>query len=316
MTVVRIEAGTLRSGVKVATDLHGPGLPAAFHILAHHQPRTATARGEMNKVAVALERGPLVTGDKDLTARAVVLATRQVHEHGLGRLTVFRPARTKMCAEVLIEFDLADARRRRPVPLLHTRRHKPPVGRETEAVRITEPSGENFELVATRDAAHTLIPRRKVPPPLGIPLQPNDEVVSARRGLHDVRHTLVKIRFIIAIKIVQAGQLIAPQHIQLVLHHLHPERLIQPGREAFPAQLLQFFVDALHEPHFAGHGGNRCGAVAEEVVRRDEEQRTMRILERDGDPVRGKRCLRSEFAPRLDPSGPLGRATERLLFQA
>ena len=112
----------------------------------------------MHEVVVAFERSPLFSSDEDLTARAVVLATRQVHEHRLGRLPILRTARPKVGAEVLIELNLEDGRSGCPVSFLAARGHKPPVDRKPKAIRIAETGREHFELVAPCDAAHPLIP--------------------------------------------------------------------------------------------------------------------------------------------------------------
>jgi hypothetical protein len=306
MTVVRIEARTLRPGVEVAADLVCCGLPATFDVLPHDQPRTAAAGGKMDQIAIAFERGPFVAGDECLAAGAVVLATREIHEHGFGRLAVLRTACAKVRAEIVIELDLADGGRGCPVAFLPAGGDEATIRRDAEAVGIAEAGGEHFEFVTPRDAAHALIARGEIPAAFFVGFESDDEIVPARGGLHRIRHALVEIGFVIAIEIVQTGDLIATEDVELVLHDLHAQRLIQAGGEAFPAQLLQLFVDALHEPHLACHRRDGRSAIAEEIMRRDEEQRAIRILERDRDAIRGEGRLRAEFAFGFDPLRPLG----------
>lgn len=260
----------------------------------------------MDEVVVAFDRDPFLAGDEDLAARAVVLTTRHVHQHGLGWFAVFRTTSTKVCAEIVIEFDLADGGGWRPIAFLNAGGDETSIRRDAETIGIAETGGEHVELIAARDAANTLISGGEIPAAFWVGFESDDEIMTARRGLHGVRDALVEVGFVIAIQIVQAGNLIATENVEFVLHDLHAQRLMQARGEAFPAQFLQLLVDAFHQPNFSGHRGDGGGAIAEEIMRGDEEQRAIRILERDRDPICGERCLSAEFALGFDPLRPLG----------
>ena len=129
--------------------------------------------------------------------------------------------------------------------------------------------------------------------------------MPAGRGLHRVRDTLVIVRLIVAVEIVETGDLIAAEDVDLSIDDLHPERLMQTGGKAFPAELFEFFIDAAHEPDLAGHRRDGGAAVFEEVVRGEEEDRAVGILEGDRQRVGGEGLLRSNRAFGLEPLRPL-----------
>jgi hypothetical protein len=145
-------------------------------------------------------------------------------------MTVLRPPCTKVRAIVFAKLDLEDGASRCPVALLAAGGDESAVGGETQAVRIAEAGGEDFQggttfqVVLCRQArslphldtaTHALIPRREIKPALLVRFEPDDEIMTARRGLHFIRDALVEVGFVIAIQIMQAGDLIATKHEEL-----------------------------------------------------------------------------------------------------
>ena len=86
---------------------------------------------------------------------------------------------------------------------------------------------------------------------------------------------------------------------------------MQAGRETLPTDMVELLVEPLHEPDFAGHGGDGRGAVLEEINAADEEQGVIGGRRtRPGDlgrqeGVRRERLLSSESGDSLEPARPL-----------
>ena len=261
----------------------------------------------MNEIAIPCERLPCLAGDEGLAARRVVFAPGQIEKDGLGSFAVLRSSGSEMRAFIHAELDLEDARRGRPVSLLRARREKTPVVRKAESVRIAETGRKHLEATFLVDATKPLIARCEIPIPRRVPLEPDDEVMPARRGLHRVGDTLVVVRLVVAIEIVETGDLIAPEDVDLSIDDLHPERLMQAGGKAFPTKLPELVIDAAHEPDLAGHRRDGGAAVFEKVVRGEEEDRAVGILEGDRQRIGGEGFLRSDRALGLEPLRPLRR---------
>ena len=63
----------------------------------------------------------------------------------------------------------------------------------------------------------------------------------AAAGVPVVVQALVEVRLAVAVEVVQPGQLAALQHDDLAVHHLQPERLVQPRGETLPGELFAAF---------------------------------------------------------------------------
>ena len=90
--------------------------------------------------------------------------------------------------------------------------------------------------------------------PLGVGLEVEGELVEAGRHGHVVVERLVEVGLAVAVEVVQPGDPVAAQDVDLVVHDLQAQRLEQPGGEPLPGQLLQLLVDPGDDPDVAAPG--------------------------------------------------------------
>lgn len=102
-----------------------------------------------------------------------------------------------------------------------------------------------------RHSTHPLIAGGKIEAPLRILLHAGDEIMPPLATSPSHLSLLAIIRFVIAIGIMQPRDLIPPRHQNLIIHHLHPNRLMQSRRKAFPGHRLQFRIQTVHQPHLS-----------------------------------------------------------------
>ena len=124
--------------------------------------------------------------------------------------------------------------------------------------------------------------------------------MRSRRCLDSVAEAFVKIRFAVAIQIMQARDLIPAQHIHFSLAHFEAKRLKQARRKSFPPQLPQPVVDARHTPDIAVDAAHPARTVRCEIHARQKHQRLPRVIVRnrqrvDGQDVRFQRALPNGF---------------------
>ena len=148
-----------------------------------------------------------------------------------------------------------------------------PSGVDTHAVGSAEACGEDVRFGAIlADAQQGAVLRHDrfqgvasclgvVEIPFRIGLQAHGELVEMFRHLMVVVEALVKVRFAVAVEIVQDHDLIAAAHVDLLLNDLQSERLEETRRDALPGQPLGRGVDALNQPDVAVPGTNG-GAAA------------------------------------------------------
>ena len=88
-------------------------------------------------------------------------------------------------------------------------------------------------------------------------LQVEGELVEARRDLHVVVEVLVEVGLAVAVQVVQPGDLVAAEDVDLVVDDLQAQRLEQARGEAPPRELLELVVDAGDDPDVAAPGADR-----------------------------------------------------------
>ena len=117
--------------------------------------------------------------------------------------------------------------------------------------------------------------------PVGSLLKIEDELVEIRRDGNVVVEVLVEGRFADAVGIAQDRDLIAPEHVDLPVHDLHPQRLKQAGGEALPGEVIELVIDAGDEPDVAAPGADGgVFAVGKEIKSADPH------------PARARGCCR------------------------
>ena len=118
----------------------------------------------------------------------------------------------------------------------------------------------------------------EVEPSLGVGIQTGVVGVLAATGVPVVAQVLVEVCFSVAVEIVQSGQLPALQHDDLAVHHLQPQRLIQPRGETPPGELLQLRINSSDDPDVAVSRADSDPPVGQEIVSGAEEQSVVRVL--------------------------------------
>src|SRR5687767_14027252 len=89
---------------------------------------------------------------------------------------------------------------------------------------------------------------------LWIGLKIEAESVKRRGQLPVVIKVLIKVRLAVAIQVMQACDLVVANGVNLVIHDPESKRLVQPGGEAFPCEVVEVIVDARDHPDIAGPG--------------------------------------------------------------
>ena len=167
-----------------------------------------------------------------------------------------------------------------------------------EAVGIAEDRGHHRKFATIGQYLQQHAPMRRA-------LGAADEIKIARRIRLQTRRIrmpaaanhnviikrLVKIGLAVAVLIVQPCNLIAPQHVHLILHNPQPQRLIQPRGKPMPLYRLQLGINPRHLPNIPVHRANIAIPIARKIVPRRKHQRIMRIFVRHRDGVDGKRRL-------------------------
>ena len=123
---------------EITGQRHHRALRLAVDLLAQHQEIRPRAEGEVEQLA--LERAPSAARHPGLAAARVVQPAREIDQRQVRGLARLRPARAVVAARA----DLADHRRRDPVPL-RVRHREHAVGRQAQAVGVAEPRRQRLD---------------------------------------------------------------------------------------------------------------------------------------------------------------------------
>ena len=117
---------------------------------------------------------------------------------------------------------------------------------------------------------------------------------------------------------MQLGDLVAAGDVDDVVDDLEPERLVQAGGEAFPADLAELVVEPRDDPHVAVPGAESGPAIAEEVEPAKADRRVPGIVGRQADVVDdvGELAGGGEARFRFDRLRPAWRAALDQRFKA
>ena len=157
--IVRPEPAMLRTGDEITGKLDGGRLPDAVEQLTRNEPRAAGTEREMDEVSVALQGGPFLLGQEDLTAAGIILPSGQLQDRerrddaGLGSVG------PEVRADVQVSIDLEDGRSRRPVAFLSVREHEASVRADAEAVGVPQAGRQDFDVVGRAEPQDALIAR-------------------------------------------------------------------------------------------------------------------------------------------------------------
>ena len=199
---------------KVARPRHyHPLIP--MNRVPHNQKSRRRAKGQMNQRPG--RHSPTVALDKDLPPARMIKTAGQIHQrwHMAERAGPWAPTPVMTARN-----DLGQHRRRRPVAFLH-RDHDFASGAKPETVGIAETRRQHFLRPPIRGyPADALVRGGKIKPARRIPLQPGRVIMTANRGGRRVGKTFVIIRLVVAIAIVQSGDLVAPAHVDFALGNL------------------------------------------------------------------------------------------------
>ena len=183
----------------------------------------------------------------------------------------------------------ANHRRRRPFPFAARHGHGA-VGQRPSPSGLRKPVANTSTCrPSAGDADQSLLARRRVEPPLAVALQPADKIVAAGRREHAIREALVVVGLAVAVQIVQARDLIAPQHINLIVGHDQSQRLVQARGEPPPAD-----VAATCRPSRSRATRRRAtvrdqrGAVGQKIVIAAKEQRPAKDFQSAGRSCRSR----------------------------
>ena len=132
-----------------------------------------------------------------------------------------------------------------------------------------------------------------------------------------VAHALVEVGLAVAVEVVQAGDLVAAQDVDLAVGHDQPERLVQARGEPPPADRVERVVEPVDAPDVALHRAEHGRPVGQEVVVAEEQQGVPGVLERRLDRVDrvgpavperppGRRAPAATAAGRRGSGGPAG----------
>ena len=109
--------------------------------------------------------------------------------------------------------------------------------------------------------------------------------MAGGRGRVGVADALVEIGLAVAVQVVQPGDLIAAEDVDLAVGDDQAERLVQAAGEPPPAHVLERLVEPVDAPDVALHRAEHGRAVGEEVVVAEEQERVPRVLKRRLDRV-------------------------------
>ena len=108
-------------------------------------------------------------------------------------------------------------------------------------------------------------------------LQVEGEFVEAL-GDHEVEvESLVSVALAVAVGVAQLPDAIAAGDIDLAVHDLESERVIEPGGKATPGNLLELIVDTRSDKHIAVEGADHRTTVGQEIESRCEHRGLPRI---------------------------------------
>jgi hypothetical protein len=161
---------------------------------------------------------------------------------------------------------------------------------------VAEARGEHLGLAAIFRHLHEAASGRQVgvagleevEVAVGVGLQTGVVGVLAGAGVPVVAQALVEVGLAVAVAVVQSGELPALQYDDLAVHHLQPERVVQPRGEPLPVALGPGLVHP-HEPDVAVAGADGDAAVGQEVHPGAEEERLERVVVGHGQRVDGER---------------------------
>ena len=112
----------------------------------------------------------------------------------------------------------------------------------------------------------------------------------------------------IAVAIVQAGDLIAAEHMDHAIDHLQPQQLVQACGNPSPAEVGERAVNAFHPPDIALHCADDQRTIGEGVVAAAVEDGVPGVVVGQGERVDGEGGGGAEHALRVDHLRPLRRA--------
>ena len=159
------------------------------------------------------EAGPAARAEEDLPGAGVVLAPRHLEQGQGDGLPISWPAVAEVGATARGQIDLYDGRCGGPVTLLEAGGEEAAVGRESDAVGVTQAGAEHLGAgLVGRQPDQSLVARARVEPSLRIALEADHIVVATGRGAHAVRHAFVKVCLAVPVQVVQARDLVATQH--------------------------------------------------------------------------------------------------------
>ena len=176
------------------------------------------------------------------------------------------------------------------------------VGADAHAVRGADAGGVDFELLAVgrhlEDAAVVVAERtpaaatrvhgatfEEVEVALAVRLQVEGELVEVRGDLDVVVEVLVEIGLAVAVEVLEAGDLVATEDVELLVDDRQAEGVEDAGGVAAPADLGEVGVGDLADPHVAAPGREGDAAVLEEREGADADPGLVGVGLGDGDVV-------------------------------
>ncbi len=273
LAVLGVKAAAVHAGEKLAGQRDSRALGLPFDRLAQDQEMRARAKTEMQKLA--RERAELAGGDAHLTAARIVEPARQVNQRQIRRAAVPGPVVAVMAAGP----DLADHGGRRPFPLGVGNGDRA-VGREPQAVGVAKAGCDGFERSPIGgDSQESELARGRVKPAGSIALEAADEIVARYGSRIGVAEALVKIGFIVAVRIMQASDLVAAQDVDFSAGNDQPQRLMQAACIAAPVDIFKLRVQAAYMPDVALHGAEHRGSIGQKIVAAEKQESLPRVVE-------------------------------------
>ena len=196
---------------------------------------------------------------------------------------------------------------------------------DPDAIRSAETGSEEFALLAVggdfQERAMMVADLIETPTSLADRAGLDDVEIAGRVGLqvegelveipgdHEVEiEYLVGVALAVAVRITELPDAIAAGDIDLTVHDLEAERVIETGSEATPGDLLEFVIDAGGDEDVAMEGADHRAAIRKKIEGRREHLSLPGIGHREFhvvDDVRLTGLIR-ELAGRLDRLGPEG----------
>ena len=277
MAVAPIERAAHRSRQEASWQRDRRPLRHVVHDIAADEHRHAAAPGEVQHVPG--ERAPLsALRHPDLAPARIVHTVWNPAQHRIVAQRPFRSHFRAAIAVITVAFGLDDERGRRPFALLRRDGEDAAIGTDARAVGVAETGGQCFHRTTVQrhpmqaDGVHVIEVAARVC------FEAGHEVVRLGKSLDQVAKVLVKVRLAVSILVVQPRDLVAAEHIDLIVGHFESERLIQTGRKAFPGQAAELALDAGDLPHVAVNRTDVSRAVAGEIHAGKKHQRVPGVV--------------------------------------